>query len=160
MSRQLKNEDFYELKVLKWTFRIPKGMLYNENDCWTKIEGDTAKIGITDFLQSMATDIIFVEFKDVGSEVEQFDEIASFESVKTVLDLISPVSGTIEKVNEKLSERPDLVNQDPYGEGWFAIIKLKNFEKDRENLLNAEDYFEVLKRKVETERKKLGKQRK
>jgi glycine cleavage system H protein len=153
-------EDTYQINVDKWTFRVPKGLFFNENDCWAKIEGDTAKVGITDFLQSMTSDVIFVEFKDVGSEVEQFDEIASFESVKTVLDLISPISGTIEKVNEKLSERPDLVNQDPYGEGWFAIIKLKNFEKDRENLLDAEDYFEVLKRKVEAERKKLGKQSK
>jgi glycine cleavage system H protein len=123
-----------------------------------KIEGDQAKVGITDFLQSMATDIIFVEFKEVGSKVEQFDEVASFESVKTVLDLISPVSGTIEKVNEKLSEKPGLVNLDPYGEGWFAMITLKKFETDRENLLNAEEYFEVLKRKIEAERKKLGKQ--
>lgn len=154
----MKNEDSYELKVLKWTFRVPKDMFYNENDCWVKIEGDTAKVGITDFLQSMATDIIFVELKEVGSEVEQFDEVASFESVKTVLDLISPVSGTIQKVNEKLSEKPELVNQDPYGEGWFTIITLKNFEKDRENLLNAEQYFEVLKRKIEAEKKKLGKQ--
>jgi glycine cleavage system H protein len=153
-------EDAYQIKVDKWTFRVPKGLFFNENDCWTKIEGDKAKVGITDFLQSMASDVIFVEFKDVGSEVEQFDEIASFESVKTVLDLISPVSGTIEKVNEKLSEKPDLVNQDPYGEGWFATIKLKNFDSDRENLLNAESYFEVLKRKLEAERKKLGKQSK
>jgi len=150
-------EDIYQIKVDKWTFRVPKELLYNENDCWAKIEGDTAKVGITDFLQSMASDVIFVEFKEVGSEVEQFDEIASFESVKTVLDLISPVSGTIAKVNEKLSKKPDLVNQDPYGEGWFAIIKLKSFESDKENLLNAEDYFQVLKRKVEAERKKLGK---
>jgi glycine cleavage system H protein len=150
-------EDAYQIKVDKWTFRVPKNLVYNENDCWAKIEGDTAKVGITDFLQSMASDIIFVEFKDIGSKVEQFDEVASFESVKTVLDLISPIGGTIERVNEKLSERPDLVNQDPYGEGWFAIMKLKNFENDRENLLNADEYFEVLKRKVEAERKKLGK---
>jgi len=153
----LENEDSYRLKALKWTFQVPKGLLYNENDCWAKIEGQKARVGITDFLQSMATDIIFVEFKDVGTEIEQLDEVASFESTKTILDLISPVSGVIVKVNEKLSERPELVNQDPYGEGWFAVLKLKNFESDRENLLDAKRYFEVLKRKVEAERKKLGK---
>jgi len=155
----LKSEDYYQLKVLKWTFRVPKVLLYNENDCWTKIEGDKARVGITDFLQSMATDIIFVEFKDVGTEIEQLDEVASFESTKTILDLISPVSGIIVEVNEKLSERPELVNQDPYGEGWFAVLELKNFESDRENLLDAQKYFEVLKRKVELEKEKLGKQR-
>ncbi|MDH5596399.1 MAG: glycine cleavage system protein GcvH [Candidatus Bathyarchaeota archaeon] len=155
----MKNEDSYQLKVLKWTFRVPKCLLYNENDCWAKIEGHKARVGITDFLQSMATDIIFVEFKDVGTEIEQLDEVASFESVKTILDLISPVSGVIVEINEKLSERPELVNLDPYGEGWFAVLKLKDFESDRENLLDAQNYFEILKRKVELEKEKLGKQR-
>ncbi len=150
-------EQAYEIKVDKWTFRVPKDLLYNENDCWARIEGETARIGITDFLQNMTNDILFVEFKEIGSDVEQFDEIASFESTKTVLDLISPVSGTIEKVNEKLSESPELANKDPYGEGWFAIIGLKKFESDRQNLLSAQDYFEVLKKKLEVERKKLGK---
>lgn len=151
-------EEPYQIKVDKWTFRVPKELFYNENDCWARIEEDTAKVGITDFLQNMISDIIFVKFNELGSKIEQFDEIASFESTKSVLDLISPVSGTIQKVNEKLSQSPELANKDPYGEGWFAIIKLEDFENDRQNLLQAQDYFEVLKRKVETERRKLGKQ--
>jgi len=155
----LEKEDSYQLKVLKWTFQVPKDLLYNENDCWAKIEGEKARVGITDFLQSMATDIIFVEFKNVGTEIEQLDEVASFESTKTVLDLISPVSGVVVEVNEKLSEKPELVNQDPYGEGWFAVLEVKDFESDRENLLDAQKYFEVLKRKVEAEKEKLGKRK-
>lgn len=151
------NQDSYEIKVDKWTFRVPKGLFYNENDCWARVEGDTARVGITDFLQNMATDVIFVKFNDIGTEIQQFDEVASYESVKALLDVISPVSGTVEKVNEKLVDRPELVNKDPYGEGWFVTIKLKNFKDDRQNLLTAQEYFEVLKRKVETERKKLGK---
>ena len=67
------------------------------------------------------------------------------------------VSGTVQRVNEKLNQSPELVNKDPYGEGWFVIMKLEDFENDRQNLLQAQDYFEVLKRKVETERRKLGK---
>jgi len=152
-------EELYQIKVDKWTFRVPKDLFYNENDCWARIEGDTAKVGITDFLQNMISDIIFVKFNELGSKAEQFDEIASFESTKSVLDLLSPVSGTIQEVNEKLCQSPELANKDPYGEGWFAIIKLENFENDRQNLLSAQDYFEVLKRKVETERRKLGKRR-
>jgi glycine cleavage system H protein len=151
-------EEPYRIKVDKWTFRVPKELFYNENDCWARIEGDTAKVGITDFLQNMISDIIFVKFNELGSRVEQFDEIASFESIKSVLDLISPVSGTIQEVNEKLNQSPELVNKDPYGEGWFAIIRLEDFENDRQNLLQAQDYFEVLKRKLEIERRKLGKQ--
>jgi len=150
-------EEPYQIKVDKWTFRVPKDLFYNENDCWARIEGDTAKVGITDFLQNMISDIIFVKFNELGSRVEQFDEIASFESTKSVLDLLSPVSGTIKEVNERLNQSPELANKDPYGEGWFAIIKPENFENDRQNLLSAQDYFEVLKRKVETERRKLGK---
>jgi len=150
-------EEPYQIKVDKWTFRVPKDLFYNENDCWARIEGDTAKVGITDFLQNMISDIIFVKFNELGSRVEQFDEIASFESTKSVLDLLSPVSGTIQEVNEKLSQSPELANRDPYGDGWFAIIKLEDFENDRQNLLQAQDYFDVLKRKVETERRKLKK---
>src|SRR4030042_4695076 len=150
-------EEPYQIKVDKWTFRVPKELFYNENDCWARIEGDTAKVGITDFLQNMISDIIFVKFNELGSKIGQFDEIASFESTKSVLDLISPVSGTIKEVNEKLNQSPELANKDPYGEGWFAVIKLEDFENDRTTLLQAQDYFEALKRKVENERRKLGK---
>lgn len=136
-------EESYQIKVDKWTFRVPKELFYNENDSWARIEGDMAKVGITDFLQNMTSDIIFVKFNELGSKIEQFDEIASFESTKTVLDLISPVSGTIQKVNEKLSQSPELANKDPYGEGWFAIIKLEDFENDRQNLSQALGFFYV-----------------
>ena len=149
-------EEPYEIKVDKWTFHVPKDLLYIENDCWARIEGDKAKVGITDFLQNMISDIVFVDFSEVGSKIEQFDEVASFESVKSVLDLLSPVSGIVEGVNEKLRESPELANKDPYGSGWFVEIKLETPDADRENLLTAEDYFEVLKKKLEIERKKLG----
>lgn len=145
-----------EIKVDKWIFRVPKHLYYNENDCWVKIENDIATVGITDFLQNMAGDIIFTEVKEKGAHIEQFDEVASFESVKAVLDLISPITGTIKAINERLSESPELVNQDPYGDGWFAKVQVKNWETDRENLLDAHGYFHVLKKKIEQERKKLG----
>jgi len=146
----------FEIKVDKWTFRVPKDLLFNENDCWARIEGDKAKVGITDFLQNMISDIVFVEFKEVGSKIEQFDEVAAFESVKSVLDVISPVSGIIEEVNEKLRDSPGRANKDPYGEGWFVLVKLETPDADKENLLTPEGYFEVLKKKLEIERKKLG----
>jgi glycine cleavage system H protein len=149
-------EEPYEIKVDKWAFRVPRDLSFNENDCWARIEEGNAKVGITDFLQNMISDIIFVEFKEVGSKIEQFDEVAAFESVKSVLDLISPVGGIVDSVNEKLRESPELANKDPYGEGWFVSVKLENLDADKENLLDAEGYFEVLKKKVEIERKKLG----
>lgn len=134
-------EEPYQIKVDKGTFRVPKELFYNENDCWARIEGDTAKVGITDFLQNMTSDIFFVKFNEFGTKLEQFDEIASFESTKTVLDLISPVSGTIQKTNEKQVRTLNWQTKTPVGEGWFALIKLENFENDRQNLLLAQDCF-------------------
>ena len=146
-----------EIKVDKWTFRVPKDRFYNENDCWVKLDGNIATIGITDFMQNMAGDVIFVELPSIGSEVGQFDEAGSFETIKTVLDVLSPVTGIVKESNETLRQKPELINQDPYGEGWFVKIEVKDLETDKENLLNSDAYFEVLKRKIEVERRKLKK---
>lgn len=150
-------EDFFEIKADKWTFRVPKNRFYNENDCWAKMDENIAIVGITDFLQNMVGDVIYVQLPTIGAAVEQFGEVSSFESVKTVLDLLSPVSGVVREVNEELRQRPELVNQDPYDKGWFVKIEVKDFGADKENLLGPEAYFEVMKRKIETERLKLKK---
>lgn len=150
-------EKTLEIKVDKWTFCVPLDRFYNENDCWAKLDGNIATMGITDFLQSMAGDIIYVDLPKLGNEVGQFDEVGSFESVKTVLDLLSPAGGVVREVNEKLRQRPELVNQDPYGEGWFVKVEVRDFELDKENLLGPDAYFEVLKRKIEAEKSKMKK---
>ena len=150
-------EEELKIKVDKWTFHVPRNRFYNENDCWAKLDGNIATVGITDFLQNMAGDVIFVEFPPLGKMVGQFDEVSSFESVKTVLDVLSPASGTVKEVNDQLRQKPELVNQDPYGEGWFVKLEVTDFESDKDNLLSPEAYFEVLKRKIETERLKLKK---
>lgn len=146
-----------EIKVDKWTFRVPKDRFYNENDCWTKLDGNMATVGITDFLQNMAGDIIYVELPEPGTVVEQFEEAGSFEAIKTMLDLLSPVAGVVKEINEELRQKPEFVNQDPYGEGWFVKIEVRDFEADKENLLGPDAYFEVMKRKIEAERLKLKK---
>ncbi len=150
-------ETHLELRVDKWTFRVPLDRFYNENDCWARPEGKFATVGITDFLQNMAGDIIFVELPESGTVVEQFDEAGSFEAIKTMLDLISPVSGVVKETNEELQQKPELVNQDPYGKGWFVRIETKDFERDKENLLDPESYFNVMRRKIENERSRLKK---
>ena len=143
-----------ELKVDKWTFKVPKNLLYNENDFWAKIEGNTATVGITDYMQNMVSDIIYVELPTIGNRIEQFDEAGSFESTKTILDIISPVTGIIQEVNHELENTPDLANTDPYDKGWFLKVALLNLESDKENLIDAHAYFEVMKRKIEKERAK------
>ena len=146
-----------EFKLDKWTFKVPKNLLYNENDCWTKIDGKLATVGITDFLQNLMSDIVFVELPKIGDKIEQFDEAGSLESIKATLDLISPVSGVIEEVNNELSNTPDLANTDPYGKGWFLKVQLTDFESDKENLIGADDYLEVMKKKAEKEQQRLKK---
>jgi len=119
--------EYLELKVDKWTFIVPKGFLYNENDFWARIEGNIATVGITSCLQSKLSDIIFVSLPQIGTVIEQFGEAGSFESVKTALDVISPVSGSVVEVNNELVNSPDLANSDPYGKGWFLKIELTDF---------------------------------
>ena len=148
-------ENSLEIKVDKWTFRVPKDRFYNENDCWAKLDGNIATVGITDFLQNMVGDVIYVELPTLGTTVGQFDEVGSFESVKTVLDLLSPVAGVVKEINAQLKQKPELVNQDPHGNGWFVKIEVKDLETDKENLLSPDAYFAVLKQKIERERSKL-----
>jgi glycine cleavage system H protein len=148
-------ENSLEIKVDKWTFRVPKDRFYNENDCWAKLDGNIATVGITDFLQNMVGDVIYVELPTLGTTIGQFDEVGSFESVKTVLDLLSPVAGVVKEINAQLKQKPELVNQDPHGNGWFVKIEVKDFETDKENLLSPDAYFAVLKQKIERERSKL-----
>jgi glycine cleavage system H protein len=95
-------EEPYELKVDKYVFKVHRDRLYTENDSWVRMNGGLATVGITDFIQNMASDILFVQFSEVGTEIQQFDELGTFESVKIMLDVISPVSGTIAEVNSRL----------------------------------------------------------
>ncbi len=146
-----------EFRLDKWIFRVPKDRLYNENDCWAKIDDNTATVGITDFLQNIMSDVIFVQLPKIGDKIEQFDEAGSLESIKATLDVISPVSGLVQEANSELVNAPDLANTDPYGKGWFLKIQLSDFKSDRENLIDAADYLEVMKKKAEREQDKLKK---
>jgi glycine cleavage system H protein len=146
-----------ELKVDKWTFKVPRDLLYNENDFWVRIEGNVGTVGITSYMQNKLSDIVFVSLPPVGTKVEQFGEAGSFESVKAALDVISPVTGIVSEVNHDLESQPDLANSDPYGKGWFVKIELSDPESDRENLADAEGYFEIMKKKVEKDHEQLQK---
>ncbi|RMF10416.1 MAG: glycine cleavage system protein GcvH [Candidatus Neomarinimicrobiota bacterium] len=105
---------------------IRKDYLYTKEHEWVSVDGDVATVGITDFAQSELGDVVFVEYPDLESEVTQFDPFGTIEAVKTVADLYAPVSGTVVEVNDNLEDQPELVNQDPYGEGWMVKIRLKD----------------------------------
>lgn len=133
----------------KYVFRIPaEGYLFSENDSWVRVQGSRARIGVTDFVQQKATDITYFEPAQAGRRVEQFDEIGSMESAKTILDVLSPVTGTVVAGNRALVDNPELINEDPYGRGWAAEVELSDFESDRELLLDSEAYSRVVAKKA------------
>lgn len=133
----------------KFIFKIPaQGYLFNENDCWVRVIGNRARVGVSDFVQQNLTDITYFEPAKVGAEVEQFDEVGSIESGKSMMDVLSPVSGRIVAVNTQLAEAPELINEDPYGRGWVAEIELRDFDSDKELLLDAMSYSKIVEKKA------------
>ncbi|MGB8451263.1 MAG: putative zinc-binding protein [Anaerocolumna sp.] len=135
----------------KFVFRVPKeeGFYFNENDVWAYVAGDRARIGVTDYVQKSLSDIMFFTPPAIGSDIEQFEEAGSIESGKAVFEIVSPVSGTITAINEKLLDEPELLNQNPYEQGWILEMKLADFESDQDLLHEFKGYFPVLKRKVD-----------
>jgi len=141
--------EYFKTVLDKCSYEIPKSnYFFNENDAWIRPLGTYARIGVSDFLQCRVKDILFVELPKIGTLVEQFDEICAFESSKTALQLISPGTGKISAVNEKLANIPELVNQDPYGKGWFVEIELNEFNEDKKLLMDGSVYFEHLKARL------------
>ncbi|MFQ6015961.1 MAG: glycine cleavage system protein GcvH [Anaerolineae bacterium] len=123
---------------------IPKELKYTEEHEWVKVEGGLCVVGITDYAQDQLGDVVYVELNPVGSTVEQLKPFGVIESVKAASDLYSPLSGEIAEVNEELFDLPELVNQDPYGQGW--MIKLRPSDlSEMDKLLTAEGYEAFLK---------------
>lgn len=118
---------------------IPKGLKYSKEHEWIAVEGNLATIGVTDFAQSQLGDVVFVELPEEDRIVTAGDAFSVIESVKAVSDVYAPVSGKIVKVNQALEDAPDLVNQDPYHDGWIAVIELTN-DSELDSLLSNEDY--------------------
>jgi glycine cleavage system H protein len=118
---------------------VPENLKYTEEHEWISVDGDIATVGITDYAQGELGDIVFVELPDIGFETKKMEPFGTIEAVKAVSDMFAPVSGEVTEVNEKLSDEPEIINKDPYGEGWFIKIKLADSE-ELESLLSAEDY--------------------
>ena len=142
--------DYIVHKKDKFIFRVPPtGFYFTENDCWVQPVGNRARIGITDFMQQSLSDIMFVTPPIVGATIEQFDEAGTLESGKAVFELVCPVSGKITAVNTAIVNAPELINQNPYEQGWIAEIELTNFAEEEEFLLDAQGYLKVLKKKAD-----------
>jgi glycine cleavage system H protein len=102
---------------------VPDGLRYTKDHEWTKVEGKRARIGITDFAQDQLTDVVYVELPPIGKTVKQGEPIGTVESVKAVSEIFSPISGKVVEVNKALTDKPELVNKNPYGEGWMVVVE-------------------------------------
>ncbi|GIW31011.1 MAG: glycine cleavage system H protein [Meiothermus sp.] len=119
----------------------PSELRYTKSHEWVRLEGDVAVVGITDFAQDALGDVVFVDLPQVGKAVEAGSAVAVVESVKTASDIYAPVAGEILEVNSALSDKPELINQAPYGEGW--LFKMKVNPADLNGLLSAAEYQAV-----------------
>jgi len=131
-------------------YEIPEDLYYSKDHEWARIEDDLAVVGITDYAQKSLHEIVYVELPSEGMELKQMDSFGTVESVKAVSEIFSPVSGEVVQVNQALEESPELVNKDPYGEGWIIKIRLNDLEGDLKNLMDAKQYADYLK-KLESE---------
>lgn len=121
---------------------IPKTLKYSKTHEWVRTDEDVVTIGITDHAQTMLGDLVYVELPEVELSFEMGQECAVVESVKAAADIFCPVSGEVVEINELLLENPQLINEDPYGKGW--LLRLRPFENDLSQLLDAEQYTKVV----------------
>jgi len=122
---------------------VPEKLKYSKDHEWVRVEGENAYIGITDFAQNELGDIVFVEVETIDETLEKGEAFGTVEAVKTVSDLLLPVGGTILELNEKLEDKPELINMDPYGEGWIVKIKLAN-PAEADKMLDAAAYKNLI----------------
>ena len=121
---------------------IPANLKYTKDHEWISVDGDIATVGITDFAQGELGDIVYVEIEKIGENFSKEEVFGTVEAVKTVSDLFMPVTGEIIDINDTLNEKPEKVNEDPYGQGWMIKIKLNS--SDTSDLLNAEEYKKLI----------------
>jgi glycine cleavage system H protein len=143
--------EYLETIVNKFIFKVASDRLYTAEGVWALQAGDQMRVGLSDFLQQRSGDIAFVEPVAPGKQVKAGDEIAIIETIKVNVSLMSPLSGTVTRVNPQLETTPDVLNQDPYGEGWLCEIEAGDWAAEQVNLLDAPTYFARMKREAEEE---------
>jgi len=119
--------------------KVPETLRYTKDHEWAKLEGKRARIGITDYAQTELTDVVYVELPPVGKVVKQGEPLGTVESVKAVSEIFAPVSGKVVEVNKALEEKPEIVNKDPYGEGWMVVLEASESTR-ADSLMDAAAY--------------------
>jgi len=146
----VEEEDKFKVTIEKFILTFPKSLFYSKDDIWVSKDEEILTVGATDYFQTVLSDILFLEMESgVGDIVTPEEEIGSLESVKTVLDIIPPVTGKIVEINEKLENSPEIVNKSAYQDGWILKIEPSILESDLSNLLTAKEYVQLIKEKAE-----------
>lgn len=146
---------YLETTVDKFIFKVATDRHYSAEGVWALAEGDRIRIGMSDFLQQFSGDVAFAEVRSEGTTLEAGDEVALIETIKVNVSVTSPLGGTVAEVNPAMELSPEVINQDPYGKGWLAVIEARDWPGDRDTLLDAEAYFELMKGQAEEEANKL-----
>lgn len=147
--------DYLETTVDKFIFRVATDRYYSDEGLWVKEENGRLRIGLSDFVQQRSGDVAFAEIKPAGTALAVGDEVAVIETIKVSIVFTSPVMGNIIEVNPAMEEAPEAINQDPYGEGWLAVIEPADWAADRSRLLDAQAYLVRMQAQAEEEAKKL-----
>lgn len=145
---------YLETTVDKFTFKVANDRYYTPEGVWAQLDDNRVKIGVSDFLQQRSGDVAFAEVKPEGTSVLAGEEVAVIETIKVTIGLSSPVLGTVIEVNPEMETAPEVINQDPYGAGWLAVMTADNWEADQASLLDPPAYFARMKREAEDEVKK------
>jgi len=135
---------FLEATVDKFILRVKIGLMYSRDHVWVEVGEQGCSLGITDYAQRKDGDIVFLELLPTGGVVEAGNPVALYETIKAALEVAAPFDCEVVEVNQALNERPELMNEDPYGEGWVARVEPVN-RGDLEALLSPEEYFELMK---------------
>jgi len=134
-----------ERSIMVDEYEVRIGLLYTEEHEWVKVEDGKARVGVTDYAQKSLHEIVYVELPEEGMEVKQMKPMGTVESIKAVSEVYSPVSGRVIKINERLRDSPELVNESPYGEGWIVVIEPSNLDEELKRLLTPEQYADLLR---------------
>jgi glycine cleavage system H protein len=147
--------EYLETTVDKFTFKVATDRLYNAEGLWFKVEGEQVRLGLSDFLQQRSGDIAFADLQPVGTELIPGDLLGNIETIKVDMELASSISGKISEINPAMEDAPEIINQDPYGDGWIIMVEPSQWEAERVGLLDPQAYFIQMKAEAEQEAKNL-----
>jgi glycine cleavage system H protein len=147
--------EYLETTVDKFIFKVATDRLYTQAGVWAKEEGGGVRIGLSDFVQQRSGDVAFADVQPQDTRLAAGEAAAEIETIKVTESVLAPVSGVIAEVNPQMEDSPEVINQDPYGEGWLLLLEPDDWETERVKLMPASDYFIHMKAEAEEEAKKL-----